>query len=74
MLLSSGARPQKGGAKSRDYLKSLIEGRDVMVATIRDKREKYGRYLGEIWLLCGKRYTNVNDALVSSGHARYKSY
>jgi micrococcal nuclease len=62
------------GAKSRDYLKSLIEGRDVMVATIRDKREKYGRYLGEIWLLSGKRYTNVNDVLVACGHARYKSY
>jgi micrococcal nuclease len=64
----------KRGVKSRDHLKSLIEGKEVMVATIRDKREKYGRYLGEIWLLSGKRYTNVNDMLVAAGHAMYKSY
>jgi micrococcal nuclease len=64
----------KKGAKSRDHLKALIEGKEIVLATIRDKREKYGRYLGEIWLISDGVYTNINDTLVTAGHAEYKSY
>lgn len=69
----SGASAKKG-ALSRDHLKSLIEGKDVILATIRDKREKYGRYLGEIWLKRGRKQVNVNDAMVEAGHAEFKTY
>lgn len=64
----------KRGAKSRDYLTSLIMGKEIILATIRDKREKYGRYLGEVWLRRGRRTINVNDAMVEAGHAAYKAY
>lgn len=64
----------KRGAQSRDHLKSLIEGKDIILATIRDKREKYGRYLGEIWLKRGRKQVNVNDAMVEAGHAEFKEY
>ncbi|HEY8378751.1 MAG TPA: thermonuclease family protein, partial [Nannocystis sp.] len=64
----------KKGAKSRDHLKSLIENQDVILATIRDKREKYGRYLGEIWLVREGRFINISDAMVAAGHAKYQRY
>lgn len=69
-----GADDAKGKA-ARDHLKSLVEGRDVLLQTIKDRREKYGRYLAEIWLeqKDGSR-ANVNDALVTAGHARFQTY
>jgi micrococcal nuclease len=70
----TGAEKPKG-VKSRDHLKSLIEGKDVLLQTIKDRREKYGRYLAEIWLE-QKDATplNVNDSMVAAGHARYQAY
>lgn len=63
------------GERSRDHLKSLIEGKDVLLQTIKDRREKYGRYLAEIWLeQPNAAPLNVNDALVAAGHARYQDY
>lgn len=64
----------KRGAKSRDHLASLILGKEIILATVRDKREKYGRYLGEVWLRRGRRTININDAMVDAGHAAYKAY
>jgi endonuclease YncB( thermonuclease family) len=46
-----------------------------MLQTIKDKREKYGRYLAEIWLI-GEDGTaiNLNDLIVEKGYAVYKKY
>jgi micrococcal nuclease len=41
------------------------------VHTIRDKREKFGRWLAVILLADG---TNVNQALIDAGHAVLKAY
>ncbi len=69
-----GADDAKGKA-ARDYLKSLVDGKDVLLQTIKDRREKYGRYLAEIWLeQKDAPPLNVNDALVTAGHARYQTY
>ncbi len=62
------------GLKSRDYLRSLILGKEVIIQTVKDKKGKYGRYLGEVWLLSGDVYMNVNDDLVRKGFAEYKEY
>lgn len=53
------------GIKSRDALKAKILGKAVILKTARDTREKYGRWLGEIWLdgIC------INDWLISEGLA-----
>ena len=68
-------RSSKRGHAARDYLKSLIDGKDVLLQTIKDRREKYGRYLAEIWLeQKDAPPLNVNDALVAAGHARYQTY
>ena len=63
------------GLLSRDFLRSQIDGKSVLVETIKDKKGKYGRYLGEIWLetLSGE-LVNVNDRMVAEGFAVYKDY
>lgn len=48
------------GKKTKSELLSLIEDQTVTLLTIRDKQEKYGRYLGVII----KDKTNINDWLV----------
>ena len=55
---------RKAGLASRDFLRELILGREVLLQTIRDKRGKYGRYLGEIVVKQGRSNVNANDALV----------
>ena len=65
---------RKAGLASRDFLRELILGREVLLQTIRGKRGKYGRYLGEIFVKQGRRNVNTNDALVQAGQAEYVEY
>ena len=46
----------------------------MLLQTIRDKRGKYGRYLGEIVVKQGRSNVNANDALVQAGYAEYVEY
>ncbi|HEX7357969.1 MAG TPA: thermonuclease family protein [Ignavibacteriaceae bacterium] len=63
------------GLKSRDFLRSLILDKEVTIETIKDKKEKYGRYLGEIWFEDKKgKIINVNDEMVKNGFAKYQKY
>lgn len=63
------------GLKSRDYLRSLILNEEVLLETIKDKKGKYGRYLGEIFLKqADGSWLNINDELVNKGLASYKEY
>ena len=66
-------RPE--GLRSRDFLRRTILGKEVIIQTIRDEKEKYGRFLAEIWLKdANGNWTNVNDLLVKEGYAVYKNY
>ena len=63
------------GLKSRDFLRQLIEGKEIILQTLKDKKGKYGRYLAELWLEKGEaNWINVNDLLVAEGYAEYKDY
>jgi micrococcal nuclease len=63
------------GQKSRDFLRSIILDKQLIIETIKDNKEKYGRYLGEIWLVDEKgKLTNVNDIMVTNGFAKYQKY
>jgi len=63
------------GAASRDFLKSLILSKEVLIQTIKDRKEKYGRYLAEIWLVDEQgKQQNVNDLMVSHKFAIYQEY
>ena len=68
-------REALGGLKSRDFLREQIDGKDVIIQTIKDRKGKYGRYLAEIWLQADDgEAININDLLVKNGFAVYKDY
>lgn len=62
------------GKASRDYLRSRILGKEILVETFKDRKGKYGRYLAEIWLEEDGSFVNINDELVEKGFAEYKEY
>lgn len=66
---------RESGLRSRDFLRELIDGKEIYIATEKDKKGKYGRYLAELWLeKTPNEWINVNDLLVEKGYAEYKSY
>ncbi len=70
-----GGRTAARGRRARDLLRSIVLEKPVLLETIKDRREKYGRWLGELWLpQDGARALNVNDALVEAKVARYAHY
>ena len=63
------------GLKSRDYLRSLILNKEIILETMKDKKGKYGRYLGDIYMKDNdENWLNINDHLVDKGFAEYKEY
>jgi len=62
------------GIASRDALRALILGKPVLLQTIKDKKEKYGRYLTEIFVEQAGEWINVNNTLVCMSHATYRDY
>ncbi len=54
------------GLVSRDALRDKIGNKWVTIKTSKDKKGKYGRWLGEVWIenVC------VNDWLISEGLAK----
>ena len=57
-------RPE--GLKSRDALRDKIGNKWIRIKTQKDKKGKYGRWLGELWLddEC------INDWLLKEGYAK----
>lgn len=53
------------GQKAKERLKELIEGKIVTIKTQKDDTEKFGRYLGIVFL----DNNNINQTLISEGHA-----
>jgi len=63
------------GLISRDYLRGLIDQKEIYLQTIKDAKGKYGRYIAEIWLeQPSDEWINVNDLLVQQGYAQYATY
>lgn len=58
------------GLVSRDFLRSLILGKDITLKTIKDASGKYGRYLGIIFL----EDININERLIQEGMAVRAQY
>jgi micrococcal nuclease len=64
-------RPQ--GLVARDFLRELILGKTVTIMTQKDRKEKYGRYLAEIYLDDPSELFFihcVNDIMIESGNAK----
>jgi endonuclease YncB( thermonuclease family) len=63
------------GLKSRDFLREQILNKVITIETIKDKKGKYGRYIGKIWIRNKKeKEINISDLLVKNGFAVYKEY
>ena len=58
----------KAGIKAKRRLEELLEGKEIALETVKDKKGKYGRYLGELYVL-EKDWTNINSLLIHEGHA-----
>jgi micrococcal nuclease len=61
------------GRLAKMYLQGVLpEGTEVIVKTMKDKREKYGRMLAEIYLATDVlRLNNINDGIVKHGFGLY---
>jgi micrococcal nuclease len=57
------------GSEATGYVKSAIEGREVVVQTVKDRTGKFGRYLVVIWFRAGGMWHNLNKALVENDMA-----
>jgi len=53
------------GLKSRDALRNRIASKWIKLKTHLDKKGKYGRWLGEVWL----EEECINDWLLTEGYA-----
>jgi len=71
-----GAEEEKiKGRAARDFLRDQIDGKDVLLQSVKDRRGKYGRYLATIWVEDEQgKWVNVNELLVREGHAMEKEY
>ena len=66
---------REAGLRSRDFLRGQIDGKEIYIQTIKDRKGKYGRYLAEMWLEGEDGAAiNVNDLMVAQGQAVYKDY
>lgn len=61
------------GVAARDFLASLIPvGSQVYLRTVKDRTEKYGRYLSNVWpglFVSTPTVGSVNQVMVDTGHA-----
>jgi micrococcal nuclease len=67
-------RSKKRGRAARDFLRGIIQEKEILLQTIKDRKGKYGRYLGELWVKQGRKMVNVNDLLVAESHAKFVDY
>jgi len=66
---------RESGLISRDRLRELIMDKDIIIRTYKDKKGKYGRYIGDITYVDeGGEVYFVNDWLVEQGLAVYRDY
>jgi micrococcal nuclease len=57
---------RKEGLQSMQAMKDLIEDRWVVIKTVKDRKEKWGRWLAEVWV----DDDNINLWMVKEGYAR----
>jgi len=60
------------GIISRDYVREKILNKNIMLQSIKDKKGKYGRWLGIV--LIGDEKLNLNKELISKNLAIFADY
>jgi micrococcal nuclease len=57
------------GMKSLAYVKKAINKKDIIIVSIKDEKEKYGRWLGKIYYQDGENWIDLNQELIDKGLA-----
>ena len=74
---------RESGLISRDVLREKILHKEIIITTFKDKKGKYGRYIGVVYLdetnlnedyNADPALTNINDWLVENNYAEYREY
>lgn len=63
-------RTVEGQTAKKFILQHLEKGMTITIKTFKDPTDKYGRWIAEIY----KDDININDLLVTNGHAVYVNY
>jgi micrococcal nuclease len=58
-------KEKAAGEKSKDALSARVLGKQLIICTLKDKQEKYGRYLAKVYV--GDEL--INDWLIAQGFA-----
>lgn len=58
---------REAGIKVRNLVRERISNKWVIIKTTKDKKGKYGRWLGEVY--CDDAEESLNQWLLSEGHA-----
>lgn len=69
-----GSPEYEAGMKCKNRVNGLILNKSLWINTMKDKQEKYGRYLATIFFIDNDQYVSLNDLLVSEGLAVKASY
>jgi len=66
---------EAGGPEAKEFFQKFLKDHSRMiVVTLKDKKDKYGRYLCEVFVAAGEEWINMSDKLVEKGlAAMYKS-
>jgi len=65
-------KPQ--GTISRDWLRQRILNKNIILKTRKDRKGKYGRWLGKLYIGEGAIRHCINDELVEHGLAEVANY
>ncbi len=66
-----GSPEYTAGMLCKNRVVELILNKPIWINTIKDRQEKYGRFLANIYFLdTNGQYTNLNELLVSEGLAK----
>lgn len=71
-IKTSDPEEKKLGIAARDYLRSRIEGKEIIIHT--EKKGKFGRWLGTIWDLIEDSESlgeSLNEEMIRMGHAKF---
>ena len=61
---------QPGGKEAREFLCLMCPpGTEVRIQTFKNKNDKYGRWLGKVYLPSSIGVDCINDVMLQSGHA-----
>lgn len=64
--------PDGSGKTARDWMFQLIFNKEIGVKTVKDHKEKYGRYLATLYMVSDTGEwlePSVNQQMIDSGHA-----